>query len=63
MDFGEILSRAWNIIWEHKVLWIFGVLVSCGRSNGGCSGGGGSNTGYQYSGGDIDIPPEVRNFI
>lgn len=33
-DFGEILGRAWQIIWKFKVLWIFGVLVSCGRSGG-----------------------------
>ena len=34
MDFGEVLSSAWKIIWKHKVLWIFGILVSCGSANG-----------------------------
>lgn len=33
-DFGEILGRAWQIIWKFKVLWIFGVLASCGRNGG-----------------------------
>jgi hypothetical protein len=23
MDYGKLLSRAWNIIWEHKFLWAF----------------------------------------
>lgn len=44
MNIGEILTRAWNIVWKHKVLWLFGILASCGQagssSNGGSSGGG-----------------------
>ena len=28
MDIGEVLSRSWQIIWKHKVLWIFGILAS-----------------------------------
>jgi hypothetical protein len=35
MDFGEVLSRAWQIIWKHKVLWIFGILAGCSNANGG----------------------------
>src|SRR5512146_356284 len=25
-DFGEVLSRSWQITWKHKVLWIIGIL-------------------------------------
>ena len=39
-NFGEVLTRAWQIIWKHKVLWIFGILASCAR------GGGGGPAGY-----------------
>lgn len=37
MNFGEVLSKAWKIIWRNKVLWIFGILAGCGanRGNGG----------------------------
>ena len=42
MDYGNVLSRAWQIIWKHKVLWIFGILAGC--NSGG--GGGGSNLRY-----------------
>ena len=35
MDFGEVLSRAWQVIWKHKVLWIFGILAGCSNANGG----------------------------
>lgn len=37
MDFGEVLSRAWQVIWKHKVLWIFGILAGC-SSTGGAPG-------------------------
>ncbi|HMU92834.1 MAG TPA: hypothetical protein PKE43_07495 [Anaerolineales bacterium] len=49
-NFGEVFTRAWQIIWKHKVLWIFGILASCARGSGG--GGGNSGSRYQTSGGD-----------
>lgn len=27
MNFGEVFSRAWQIIWRNKALWIFGLLA------------------------------------
>jgi len=45
-NFGEVLSRAWQIIWKNKVLWIFGVFAGCSRAGGsGGSGGGGGGSG------------------
>ena len=50
-NFGEVLTRAWQIVWKHKVLWIFGFFAGCGRGgNGGGgaqSGGGGTGPGTQ----------------
>lgn len=43
MDFGEVLGKAWKIIWKNKVLWIFGILAGCGASGGSGGGGGSSN--------------------
>lgn len=34
MDYSEVLTRAWQIIWKHKVLWIFGILAGCSRGSG-----------------------------
>jgi hypothetical protein len=54
-NFGEVLTRAWQIIWKHKVLWIFGVFAGCSRGSGnfrGNSGGGGG-------GGQPNFPPEL----
>lgn len=45
MDFGEVLGKAWHIIWKHKVLWIFGILAGCATGGGG--GGGSSGTRWQ----------------
>jgi hypothetical protein len=61
-NFGEVLTRAWKIIWKHKVLWIFGILASCARRSGGGGNGGGSGRGYQpgtggnspFAGGQVD---------
>jgi hypothetical protein len=47
MDYGEVLKKSWNIIWKFKVLWIFGLLASCGRSSGG-GGGGGGGQGFNF---------------
>ena len=52
MNFGEILSRAWQIIWKHKVLWIFGIFAALGQGGGGNGGGnGGGGNGGDSSGG------------
>jgi len=60
MDIGSVLSRSWQIIWKHKILWIFGILAGCtnGGGGGGSSwrGGGGGNGGGQ-------VPPQFEPFV
>ena len=52
-NFGEILTRAWQIIWKHKILWVFGILASCSRGGGsGASSSGNSG----FSSGQTPIP-------
>lgn len=64
-NFGEVLTRAWQIVWRNKVLWIFGILASCSR--GGSNFNTSNNTGG--SGGDggfgnaPDFPPQVERFL
>ncbi len=48
MELGEVLSKAWKIIWKNKVMWIFGILASCSQNSGG-GGGGGSNSSMNYN--------------
>lgn len=64
MDFGEVLSRAWKIIWKNKILWIFGILASCSQGgNGGGGGGGGGQSGVQFDGGEMNLPPWMDGFF
>jgi len=59
MDFGYVLKRAWEIIWKFKVLWIFGILASCGQA--GSSGG--SNSGYSVSAQESNVGPQIELFF
>jgi len=66
MDYGKILSRAWQITWRWKVLWIFGFLASLG-SGGGSGGGGGNgmNNGSRGAGNfpNFDMSPEIGGLL
>lgn len=55
-DFMEVFTRAWKITWKYKVLWIFGILASCGR-------GSSSNSNSRSNGGSGGSPfsPEMTN--
>jgi len=55
MDIGSVLSRAWQIIWKHKVLWIFRILAGCANANSGSS-----NFRYRQ---EANLPPNVQNFF
>jgi hypothetical protein len=58
LDLGATLSRAWKITWDHKVLWLFGILAALG------SGNAGSNTNFRFQGRDLGTPdPQVEQFM
>lgn len=42
MKYDLVFTKAWNTIWKHKALWLFGLLASCARNAGS---GSGSNSG------------------
>lgn len=47
-DLVEVLTRSWQIIWKHRILWVFGILASFARSSGGGgNSGGGGDSGFQ----------------
>lgn len=56
MDFGEILTRSWQITWKHKILWLFGFLAALGSGSGNSgssnsnNSGGGSSFSFPNSG-------------
>jgi hypothetical protein len=51
IDIGKILKRSLRILWDYKVLWIFGFLLALTMGNGG---GGNSGSSYQFSQNDTN---------
>jgi hypothetical protein len=47
INIGKILKRSWHILWNYKVLWLFGILLAI---TGAGSGNGGSSSSYQFNG-------------
>jgi hypothetical protein len=50
INIGKILKRAWHILWNYRVLWIFGILLAITGAGGGGGNGGGGSSGYQFNG-------------
>jgi len=59
-NFGEVLTRAWQIISKHKILWIFGILAGCSRGSYRFNSSGRGGTG---DGGFGQLPPEVMRVL
>lgn len=49
MDYGNLFSRSWAIVWNHKYLIVLGVIA------GLSGGGGGSSSGANYQVGEEDM--------
>ena len=45
-DIIEVFTRAAKLIWKHKVLWIFGILASCGKGSGSNSNSSSRNNQF-----------------
>lgn len=65
INLGEILTKAWQITWKFKVLWIFGILAGCAggnSSNFNFNNGGSSGRGGSGNGGSGQLPEAFRQF-
>jgi hypothetical protein len=68
IDIGKILKRAWHILWDYKVLWIFGILLAMTAGGGGGNGGsnyqfGGEENGQPYYNPEMYNNPQLREFF
>jgi hypothetical protein len=63
LDFGNVLTRAWQIIWKHKVLWIFGIFAGCSRGGGSWGGPGNSGGSSTNPFGDDYIAEQVGTWL
>ena len=50
VDYIQLLKDAWKITWENKFLWWFGFLITLG---------GGGMSGFNFSGNEEEVSPEV----
>ena len=50
IDIGKVLKRAWHVLWNFKVLWIFGILLAADRRVG--SHERGNKSGYRFDAND-----------
>ena len=58
MDIGSVLTRAWNITWKYKVLWLLGILAGCSASGRGSGGQFPSGfRGFNFGQGAVEGPP------
>jgi len=67
MKHDQILKRSWHILWNYKVLWVFGFLLAL-TSAGGANGGGGNGTNFRrpvesFPGTLQDLPPEMARAL
>ncbi len=62
-NFGEVLSRAWQIVWKRRALWIFGILASCSRGNSSPNFNWNMNDGGSFNGGTPNLPPQLEQFF
>jgi len=45
IDIGKILKRSWHILWNYRVLWIFGILLALTAGGNGAA----NSIRYQFS--------------
>jgi hypothetical protein len=50
INIGKILKRAWHILWNYKILWIFGILLAITGGGRGAGNGESGSSGYQFNG-------------
>ena len=62
MDQGKIVSRAWDITWNHKALWGLGFLAALTTATGGSSNSGnlGNSFNIDPTSGDA-LPPAFQD--
>lgn len=59
MDLGYVLRRAWEITWRHKMLWLFGFLVSLGTVSRRI----GTGSGVRWEQSARELSPQVQRAL
>lgn len=59
IDITKILKRAWHILWNYRILWVFGLLLAVTTGGGGRAGSG-TGTNTASPGASLNQPPFLR---
>jgi len=60
MNYGQILKRAWRILWSYRALWVFGIILALVTPTGNLS----DKVNYQFGQEDVrrwDLPAELQD--
>lgn len=57
MDYGNLLKRAWHIVWNNKFMFVLGFLAALGSGGNGGNGGARGNFNVSGSSSDFNLPP------
>src|SRR4030088_2683134 len=57
MQYGELITRAFSIVWRHKYLWLLAILGGADVGTGGGLGGNFSGGGNSVNGGGLPSGP------
>jgi hypothetical protein len=63
LDYGAILRRAWQITWNNKILWLFGILAGLVAGNSPNLGQRGPDINYRFDYQNPDLPPGLRRMV
>jgi len=63
MEYGKIVKRSADIVWQNKFLIILGILVALGSGSFGSAGGGGGGGGSDQPFGDVGQVPEFEQIV
>ncbi|MBL8046702.1 MAG: hypothetical protein JNL09_09185 [Anaerolineales bacterium] len=63
VDFGDIITRAWQITWRNRGLWILGILASCLGNRGGNTPDFNLLNNNGSSSGSGNLPPGMEQMI
>lgn len=62
IDLGKIITRAWQIIWNYKILWVFGIFAGFASGNGS-SNSSNSNSSSSSNNGDFSSFGNPEQFV
>lgn len=60
LNFGYILTRAWQIIWKYKILWVFGIFAGFAENGGGNFNNSNNDSNFNSNG---NAPAQFGRFL